>query len=75
VKSYKVVKNGEPLEEQKIDIPSPSGEQVLIKTIACGVCHTDVHIHDGYFDLGNDVHIPASAPKLIESYSFSNELS
>lgn len=61
MKSYKVVKNGEPLEEQQVDIPSPSGEQVLIKTIACGVCHTDVHIHDGYFDLGNDVHIPARA--------------
>ena len=61
MKSYKVVKNGEPLEEQQEDIPSPSGEQVLIKTIACGVCHTDVHIHDGYFDLGNDVHIPARA--------------
>ena len=61
MKSYKVVKNGEPLEEHQLDIPSPSGEQVLIKTIACGVCHTDVHIHDGYFDLGDDVHIPARA--------------
>ena len=50
MKSYKVVKSGEPLEEQQIDKPSPSGKEILIKTISCGVCHTDIHIHDGYFE-------------------------
>ena len=31
MKSYKVVKSGEPLEEQQIDKPSPSGKEILIK--------------------------------------------
>ena len=39
MKSYKVVANGVPLEECNSEIPQPQGKQVLIKTIACGVCH------------------------------------
>ena len=26
--------------------------QVLLRVSACGVCHSDLHIADGYFDLG-----------------------
>jgi D-arabinose 1-dehydrogenase-like Zn-dependent alcohol dehydrogenase len=32
--------------------PEPVGEEVLVKVEVCGVCHSDVHIWDGYFDLG-----------------------
>ena len=59
MKSYKVVGNGVPLKECNSEIPQPQGKQVLIKTIACGVCHTDIHIHDGYFDMGNGNQIPS----------------
>ena len=33
--------------------PEPVGEEVLVKVEVCGVCHSDVHIWDGFFDLGN----------------------
>ena len=33
--------------------PEPSGEEVLVKVEVCGVCHSDVHIWDGFLDLGN----------------------
>jgi D-arabinose 1-dehydrogenase-like Zn-dependent alcohol dehydrogenase len=33
--------------------PQPTGEEVLVKVEVCGVCHSDVHIWDGYFDLGH----------------------
>ena len=59
MKAYQVVENGKPLEQREIETPEPQGNEVLLKTVACGVCHSDVHIHDGYFELGNDVHIPA----------------
>lgn len=71
MKSYKVVESGEPLEEQQIDKPSPSGKEILIKTISCGVCHTDVHIHDGYFDLGNETHIPS---RVTENLAMGHEI-
>ena len=71
MKSYKVVKSGEPLEEQQIDKPSPSGKEILIKTISCGVCHTDIHIHDGYFDLGDETHIPS---RVTENLAMGHEV-
>ena len=45
MKAYQVTENGEPLKEKNFETPSPKGKEVLIKTIACGVCHSDVHIH------------------------------
>ena len=52
MKAYQVVEPGKPLELNEFDAPKPQGEEILVKTIACGVCHSDVHIHEGAFDLG-----------------------
>ncbi len=41
------------LDEIEAPTPEPAGEEVLVKVEVCGVCHSDVHIWDGYFDLGN----------------------
>jgi propanol-preferring alcohol dehydrogenase len=38
---------GKPLVLQELDIPSPGTGQILVKTEACGVCHTDVHAWHG----------------------------
>ena len=46
-----VVKFGQPLEFQEWDIPSPGPGQILVKTEACGVCHTDVHAAGGDWPL------------------------
>ena len=35
------------------EVPEPSGTEVLLKVLRCGVCHSDLHIGDGYFDLGS----------------------
>ena len=53
MKSYRVIESGAPLIECELNIPTPKNSEVLIRTIACGVCHTDIHIHDGFFDMGN----------------------
>lgn len=50
--SYDVVEWGKPLEKRGRETPVPTGTEVLIKLKYCGVCHSDVHIRDGYFDLG-----------------------
>ena len=50
--SYDVVQWGKPLEKRQRETPVPNGTEVLIKLKYCGVCHSDVHIRDGYFDLG-----------------------
>ena len=37
----------EPLEIKQVEIPKPGPDDVLIKMIACGVCHTDLHFVRG----------------------------
>ena len=38
---------GKPLALTQLDIPSPGPGQILVKTEACGVCHTDLHAANG----------------------------
>ncbi len=46
-----VVDVGGPLQLQEWDIPTPGPGQILVKTEACGVCHTDVHAWRGDWPL------------------------
>lgn len=43
---------GSPLTEISIDSPAPRGSEVLVRVGHCGVCHSDLHLHEGHFDLG-----------------------
>jgi propanol-preferring alcohol dehydrogenase len=38
-----------PLELEERPVPQPSNGQVLVKVLACGVCHSDLHVVEGYF--------------------------
>ncbi len=53
MKSQAIVEYGQPLEEVTSATPAPTGTQVLVKITRCGVCHSDVHLHDGHIDLGD----------------------
>ncbi len=43
-----------PLCETVVEAPEPRGSEVLVRVERCGVCHSDLHVHDGYFRLGGD---------------------
>jgi D-arabinose 1-dehydrogenase-like Zn-dependent alcohol dehydrogenase len=43
---------GAPLTEISSNAPKPQGSEVLLRVGHCGVCHSDLHLHEGYFDLG-----------------------
>jgi len=49
-----LVAYGEPLCETIVDCPAPRGSEVLVRIERCGVCHSDLHLQDGYFALGGD---------------------
>ena len=53
MRSCQIVEYGKPLEMREYPNPEPQGTEVLVKVTACGVCHTDVHVWHGYFDLGD----------------------
>jgi len=50
--SYQIIEHGKPLQKVLSDTPRPQGAEVLVRVTRAGVCHSDVHIWDGYFDLG-----------------------
>lgn len=52
MKSYRIVRYGAPLECQEITQPVPKGTEVILAVGAAGVCHTDIHVCDGGYDLG-----------------------
>jgi D-arabinose 1-dehydrogenase-like Zn-dependent alcohol dehydrogenase len=50
--SYQIIEHGKPLQKVALETPKPQGSEVLVRVTRAGVCHSDVHIWDGYFDLG-----------------------
>jgi len=50
--SYDIIEHGRPLERVTKPTPRPKGTEVLVRVTRAGVCHSDLHIWDGYFDLG-----------------------
>ena len=50
--SYQIVEHGKPLQKVMLETPRPSGSEVLMRITRSGVCHSDVHIWEGFFDLG-----------------------
>jgi D-arabinose 1-dehydrogenase-like Zn-dependent alcohol dehydrogenase len=47
-----LVKFDAPLCETVIEAPKPQGREVLVRIERCGLCHSDLHIQDGYADIG-----------------------
>jgi S-(hydroxymethyl)glutathione dehydrogenase/alcohol dehydrogenase len=37
----------EPLTIERVELDKPSGREVLVRTVATGVCHSDLHVVDG----------------------------
>jgi alcohol dehydrogenase, propanol-preferring len=52
MRMFQVCVCGEPLVCNEGPTPAPKGSEVLLKTLAAGVCHSDLHLADGWFDLG-----------------------
>ena len=50
--TYDIIEHGKPLQKVIKETPQPRGTEVLVRVTRSGVCHSDLHIWDGYFDLG-----------------------
>jgi alcohol dehydrogenase, propanol-preferring len=50
VKAARIVKVNEKLEIQQLETPKPRGPQVLVKVQSSGVCHSDIHLWEGYYE-------------------------
>ena len=52
MRMFQVCTCGQPLQCNEGPTPEPKGTEVLLKVLAAGVCHSDLHLADGWFDLG-----------------------
>lgn len=52
MRSLQLVEFGAPLEWREGETPEPRGREVLLRTLATGVCHSDLHLWDGYYGHG-----------------------
>jgi len=52
VKSVQFHEYGGPFSLHEHAATPPRGDEVLLRVHACGVCHSDVHLWEGHFDMG-----------------------
>jgi alcohol dehydrogenase len=56
---------GAPLCETVAETPRPQGSEVLVRIARCGVCHSDLHMQDGYFALGDGKQLDVRAGRTL----------
>ncbi len=55
MKAARIIEPNKPLEISELETPKPSGNEVIVKVKAAGVCHSDLHLWEGGYDLGDGV--------------------
>jgi propanol-preferring alcohol dehydrogenase len=53
LKSAQIIEPDKPLQINEVEIPKPSGNQVVVKVKSTGVCHSDLHLWEGGYDTGD----------------------
>ena len=78
MRCYCVMHHGQPLELIEKEMPKPVGTEVLVRVTAAGLCHTDLHIWEGYYDLGGGKRLNLSdrgiKPPIVLSHEICGEV-
>ena len=74
MRAMQIIEWGKPLEAREYPDPEPKAEEVLLRVEAAGVCHSDVHIWDGYFDLGGGQHISLESRGVRLPFTMGHEI-
>ena len=74
MKSYDVVDYGAPLKAVEKPTPRPEGSEVLLRVLAAGVCHSDLHIWEGWYDLGGGKKLMAKDRGLVPPLTMGHEI-
>jgi len=74
MRAMQIIEWGKPLEARDYPDPEPRGEEVLLRVEAAGVCHSDVHIWDGHFDLGDGKQISLESRGVQLPFTMGHEI-
>ena len=71
---YQTTTPGAELKLVELPTPTPQGTEVLLRTVACGVCHSDIHMHDGVFNLGHGKQLEVGRPGMVLGHEIFGEV-
>jgi D-arabinose 1-dehydrogenase-like Zn-dependent alcohol dehydrogenase len=74
MRAMQIIDWGQPLEMREYADPEPNGEEVLLKVESAGVCHSDVHLWDGHFDLGDGKQISMASRGMALPFTMGHEI-
>jgi S-(hydroxymethyl)glutathione dehydrogenase/alcohol dehydrogenase len=57
----------QPLSIEDVDIAKPIGREVLVRTVASGVCHSDLHFVDGFYPFPTPAILGHEAAGIVEA--------
>jgi S-(hydroxymethyl)glutathione dehydrogenase / alcohol dehydrogenase len=57
----------QPLTIENVDIDKPIGREVLVRTVASGVCHSDLHFVDGFYPFPTPAILGHEAAGIVEA--------
>jgi D-arabinose 1-dehydrogenase-like Zn-dependent alcohol dehydrogenase len=75
VRSYSILEHNRPLMPVESEIPELTGTQVLVKISHAGVCHTDLHLWEGAYNLGGGKKLQMSERGLFPPITPGHEIS
>lgn len=68
-----LIEYAKPLQATEVPTPKPQGTEVLLRVSHCGVCHSDIHLQDGYFDLGGGQKLDVRSGRQLP-FTFGHEI-
>ena len=63
IRCEQLPENGQALQSATRELSTLGEEEVLLEVDHCGVCHSDLHLQDGYFDLGEGARLDVSSQR------------
>jgi S-(hydroxymethyl)glutathione dehydrogenase / alcohol dehydrogenase len=57
----------QPLTTEQVDLDQPIGHEVVVRVVASGVCHSDLHFVDGYYEFPSPAILGHEAAGIVES--------
>ena len=74
MRCYCVTHHGQPLSLIEQPTPEPQGSEVLVKVRAAGLCHSDIHLWEGHYDLGGGKQLKLSDRGIKLPLTMSHEI-
>ncbi len=74
MRCYCVLHHGQALELVETAIPEPTGTEVLVRVQAAGVCHTDLHLWEGHYDMGGGKKLTLAERGIKRPLTLSHEI-